>query len=200
MDAPTLADGREYHIRAGDQLEIKFFYQPELNDQLIVRPDGHVSLQLVTDMKAEGLTVPEFRTQLMEAYARDLKQPEISVILRATGARIYVDGEVNRAGPLVYLSKMNIVQAVSEAGGLKDSAKAGQILIIRPSPDGSPTIFIVNYKKALEGDLHELATLRPSDIVVVPRSAVSNVNSWVDRYLRKNLPIPITLGWYQGLP
>lgn len=197
---PTLAEGSEYHIRAGDQLAIKFFYQPELNDEVIVRPDGHVSLQLVRDVKAEGLTIPAFTKVLTEAYGRELNNPQISIVLRATGARIYVDGEVNRAGTLVYLERMNVLQAVSEAGGLKETARADQVLVIRPNGDAPPSIFEVNYKKALKGDLTQLAMLRPSDIVVVPRSRVSNLNSWVDRFLRKNIPIPVSLGWYRGLP
>jgi protein involved in polysaccharide export with SLBB domain len=192
---PTLAEGRDYRVRPGDQLDIKFFYQPELNDQVIVRPDGHLSMQLVSDIKAEGLTIPELTNQITAAYSGELRQPQISIILRATGARIYIDGEVNRPGPLVYLSRMNILQAVSEAGGLKETARVEQVLVIRPNSDAPPTIFAVNYKKALAGDLHEMAILRPADIVVVPRSRVSNVNRWVDQYLRKNVPIPVTLGW-----
>jgi polysaccharide export outer membrane protein len=196
----SLAEGHDYHIRAGDQLEIKFFYQPELNEQVIVRPDGQFTLQLIHDVKAEGLTIPELTKIITDAYAKELKEPQVAVILRATGARIYVDGEVNRAGPQVYLTQMNIVQAVSEAGGLRDTARRDQLLVIRPNNDAPPTIIAVNYKKALMGDMHELANLRPSDIVVVPRSRVSDVNSWVDRYLRKNMPIPVNLGWYRGLP
>jgi polysaccharide biosynthesis/export protein len=193
--APSLAESHEYRIRAGDQLSIKFFYQPELNDDVIIRPDGHVSLQLVRDVKAEGMTIPDFEKLLTETYSHELQAPQISVILRATGARIYVDGEVNRAGPLVFLERMNVLQAVSAAGGLRDTARTDQVLVIRPNGDAAPTVFAVNYKKALKGELAELSMLRPSDIVVVPRSRVSNVNSWVDRYLKRNVPIPVSLGW-----
>jgi polysaccharide export outer membrane protein len=201
-NAPRVALAVEprYQLRSGDQLDIRFFYQPELNDQVVVRPDGHVSLQLVNDVKVEGMTIQELTAKLKESYSTELKDPQISVALRATAAKIYVSGEVNRAGAMVYLGKMNIVQAVHEAGGLKDTARLDQILVVRPNPDAPPTIFTVNYKKALKGDSSEMAMLHPSDVVIVPRSRIANVNKWVDEYLRKNLPIPVNVGYYPGLP
>ncbi len=195
----TAAGNNLYRIVAGDQLDIKFFYQPELNAQVTVRPDGRLSLQLLDDVEAAGLTITELRDLLVTAYARELQQPKIAVILAGTGARVYVDGEVKRPGVVVYLRRMSILEAVSEAGGMKETAGTRQVLVIRPSvPGTSPTILEVDYDKALLGDAREMVDLHPSDIVFVPRSRISKVNRWVDQYLRQNIPIPLTLGWFPG--
>jgi protein involved in polysaccharide export with SLBB domain len=72
---------REYKIQVGDQLDIKFFYNHELNEQVIVRPDGRISLQLVHEVMAAGLTPSELTTFLTEKYAAELEKPEITVYI-----------------------------------------------------------------------------------------------------------------------
>jgi polysaccharide export outer membrane protein len=200
--APDARAGVEdlYRIGPGDQLDIRFFFQPELDAKVTVRPDGRVSLQLVGDVGAAGRTVPELRDALTRAYAGELLDPTITVILAASGARVYVDGEVGRPGALPYVHRMSVLEAVAEAGGLRDTAGGRHILVIRRSaPGGAPTVLQVNYGKALHGAPGPAVDLLPSDIVYVPRSNIAKVNRWVDQYLRKNIPIPLTLGWYRGI-
>jgi polysaccharide export outer membrane protein len=189
-----------YRIVPGDKLDIKFFYQPELDTQVTVRPDGRISLQLLDDVDAAGLTVTDLREQLTERYSPELRDPEIAVILASSAARVYVDGEVNRPGPVAYLTQMSVLEAVSEAGGLRDTASSGQLLVIRPSwSREDPTVRELSYDKALRGETQVADVLQASDIVYVPRSRIAKVNRWIDQYLRKNIPIPLTLGWYRGL-
>jgi protein involved in polysaccharide export with SLBB domain len=182
---------QEYKIQLGDQLDIKFFYNSELNEQVIVRPDGRISLQLVHEIMAAGLTPAELTDLLTKTYASELDKPEITVIVRSFGGQmIFVDGEVNKPGMLNMVTPMTVLQSLSQAGGVKDTAERKEILIIRRGLDNKPVVLTVNINKVIDGtetsqDLH----LLPSDIVYVPKSSIANVNVWVDQYLRKNIPI-----------
>ena len=186
---------QEYKIQVGDQLDVKFFYNPELNDQVIVRPDGRISLQLLHDILVAGLTPQELTKLLTEKYAPEIKQPEIAVIVRSFGAqKIYVDGEVAKPGLVPILGLMTVLQAIAQAGGVKDTALTSDVTIIRRGAGNRPVAFAVNLKQALDGtDLSQDITLAPFDIIFVPRSPIADVNVWIDQYIRKNIPIPITL-------
>ena len=186
---------QEYKIQVGDQLDIKFFYNAELNEQVIVRPDGRISLQLVQEIVAAGLTPSELMKVIVEKYSAELKKPEVTVIVRSFGAqKIYVDGEVNKPGMVPILGLMTALQAISQAGGMKESAQVSEVLIIRRGAGNRPMAFPVNLDKALDGtDMSQDIALAPFDIVYVPRSAIANVNVWVDQYIRRNIPIPISL-------
>jgi polysaccharide biosynthesis/export protein len=182
---------QEYKIQVGDQLDIKFFYNSALNEQVTVRPDGRISLQLVHEIMAAGLTPAQLTDLLTKKYVSELDNPEITVIVRSfSGQRVFIDGEVNKPGMLNLIVPMTVLQSISEAGGVKDTAERKQILIIRRGLNNKPVVLIVNMEKVIDGtetsqDLH----LLPSDIVYVPKSSIANLNVWVDQYLRKNIPI-----------
>jgi len=182
---------QEYKIQVGDQLDIKFFYNPELNEQAIVRPDGRVSLQLVHEVMAAGLTPAELTDFLHKSYASELKKPEVTVIVRSFGAhKVYIDGEVTKPGMIPLVGLVTVMQAISQAGGVKESARTSEVIIIRHGAANKPFAFPVNVEKIVDGtDLRQDIPLKPFDIVFVPRSPIANVNVWVDQYLRKNVPI-----------
>jgi polysaccharide biosynthesis/export protein len=194
---PASYPATEYRIQPGDQLDIKLFYNPELNEQLTVRSDGRITLQLVNDVVAAGLTPSELTSVLTKAYATELTNPKIAVIVRASIAdKVFVDGEVNRAGLINLVGPMTVMQSRSQAGGLKDSAKSEEIIIIRKAADNKYIPMKVNLKRVMEGvDTTQDIKLNPSDIVFVPKSTISNINTWVDLYIRKNIPLPIGLGY-----
>jgi polysaccharide biosynthesis/export protein len=183
----------EYRIQPGDQLDIKFYFSPELNEQLTVRPDGKISLQLVRDVDAAGLTPNELTDRLTKLFQKDLIKPEIAVIVRSfSGYRVFVDGEINKPGLITFVGAMTVTQALSQAGGVRDTANSGSVVLIRREPGAKPLIMTVNVDKVFDGtDLSEDIPLQPSDIVYVPKSGIANVNQWVDQYLRKNIPIPV---------
>jgi polysaccharide export outer membrane protein len=187
--------GPEYRIQVGDQLEIKFFYSPELNEQVTVRPDGRISLQLISEVVVTDLTVAALSTQLTERYSADLNQPRVAVIVREYGSqRVFVDGEVGRPGIVPLLGQMTALQAISQAGGMKDTARTREVIVIRRGTANAPVAFRVDLKSARNGrDLTQDVSLAPLDIVYVPRSRVANVNIWLDKYIRQNIPIPFGL-------
>src|SRR5687767_10802155 len=117
---PPLAPEAVYLMQPGDVLDIKFFYHPDLNETLPIRPDGRFSAALVNDVQAAGRTVSELRAELMQLYGATLNNPELAVIVREFAARrIYVGGEVNSPSLLRVPGRLSLLQAIFEAGGLK---------------------------------------------------------------------------------
>jgi polysaccharide biosynthesis/export protein len=189
---------KEYRLQVGDQLDVKFFYNPELNEQVIVRPDGRISLQLVREIMVAGMTPAELNDLLTKKYGPLITRTEITVIVRSfSSQRIYVDGEVNKAGMINLTTFTTVIQAISQAGGVKDSARTTEVIVVRRGADNKPLTITVNLNQAIDGtDTSQDIVLRPFDIVYVPKSSISNVNKWVDLYIRKNLPVTLSLGYY----
>jgi protein involved in polysaccharide export with SLBB domain len=197
IQAATPYTEQEYRLQVGDQLDIKFFYNHELNEQVTVRPDGRISLQLAHEIMVAGLTPMELTELLTKKYASELKKPEITVIVRSFGGqKVYVDGEVAKPGMVPLVGTVTLLQALSQAGGVKDSARTTEVIVIRRGADNQPLVITVNLDKTISGiDMSQDIILRPFDIVYVPKSAIANVNKWVDQYIRRNIPISISTGF-----
>lgn len=189
----------EYRIHAGDQLDIKFFYNPELNEQVTVRPDGRISLQLVHEVMTAGLTPAELSAVLRDRYSKDLAKPEITILVRTFGTqRVFVDGEVARPGLIPLSGSVTALQAISQAGGLKPTGKVSKVMVIRRDSENRPSSFSVDLRRALDGtDPARDILLQPFDIVFVPRSAIANANLWVEQYLNNMMP---QLGVFYSTP
>ena len=165
----------QYVIKAGDMLSVKFFFNPELNEQdLIVRPDGRISLQLIHEVEAANLTAPQLTTLLAKRYAGQLKNPEIAVIVRAVREqpKIYVDGEVGSPGTFEIVGSLDVLQAVALARGFKpDTAKKDEVIVIRRDQNGKQFVIQLDMDAALSGrDLSQNISLLPNDFVFVPRA------------------------------
>jgi protein involved in polysaccharide export with SLBB domain len=168
-------DDQRYIIQPGDTLSIKFFFNPELNEEnLIVRPDGLISLQLVHEIKAANLTPVQLKSLLAEKYAGQLKNPEIAVIVRSVREpyRIYVDGQVRSPGEFEIVGSLSVLQAIARAGGmLEDTAKKSDVKVIRRDQDGQAFVINVDLNSALYGgDLSQDIRLLPYDFIYIPRS------------------------------
>lgn len=185
------ATTQEYRIRAGDLLDVKFFYNSELNEQVTVRPDGRISLQLANDLMAGGLTPAELTEQLKKKYASEIDNPEITVIVRSFSyQRIFVDGEVYKAGLIPLVGQMTVLQSITQAGGKKDTAYLKGVIVIRRTPGDKLVTMQLNLEDALDNtDMTQDIALLPNDIVFVPKSTIANVNVWVDQYIRRNIPV-----------
>lgn len=198
---PQLSVGtvqERYLIQPGDILDLKFFYNPELNETVMVRPDGRISVQLANEIRAAGVTPEDLRKALMQHYAKEINRPDVSVILRSFSMqRVYVDGEVTRPGMLPLTGPVTLHQAVAAAGGFLTTAKRTDVIIIR-RVDGKPVPLKVNMEEVLNNeDPAKDVLLAPFDIVYVPRSSIAEVNKFVDLYIRRNLPVGfgVGLGW-----
>ena len=192
--APEPRIHQEYLIQPSDQLDIKFFYNPELNETVTVRPDGKISLQLIDDVHTAGISPSQLDKILTRAYASELKEPNITVIVRSfTGRQVFVGGEVNTQGLVELTTGMTPLQAVINAGGFKETAKPEETIVIRKGEDNRPIPIRVNLENALYGNYGKAPfQLSSFDIVYVPKSAIAKANKFVEQYIQKLL---LFRGW-----
>jgi protein involved in polysaccharide export with SLBB domain len=180
-----------YVLQVGDELSIKFYTNPELNEEVKVRPDGMISLQLIDDVPAAGLSPAQLDAELTKRYTGELADPQVSVLVKTTGGqRVYVAGEVGKQGVLPLVGGMTLYQALQDAGGFTETAHRKQVVLIRKGPDGTPFGKIIDVRPVEDGYNAALdLPLRPLDVVFVPRSKIANVDLFVKQYIRDALPI-----------
>jgi protein involved in polysaccharide export with SLBB domain len=181
----------EYKIQIGDQLDVKFYFNNDLSEHLVVRPDGRISLQLVPELVAAGLTAAELTNKLKQAYSGQLTNPELTVIVRTFSAqRIFVGGEVAKGGEMPLVGSITALQAITMAGSFKDSARLTKVIVIRRNIDNTPLVIPINLKAAMNGvDLSQDIALLPYDVVWVPKSTLANLNKLVNQVIWNNVPI-----------
>ncbi|MBI3769563.1 MAG: polysaccharide biosynthesis/export family protein [Deltaproteobacteria bacterium] len=188
---PATVAGAPYVVIAGDELAIKFYKNPELNEDVTVRPDGMISLQLVDDVPAAGRTPSELGADLKQRYAKELAEPSISVIVRKTvGDRIYVGGEVGKQGVINLVGGLTLFQAIQEAGGFTKTAHRKQVVLIRRTPDGKAVGRSIDVRPVQTGERpQDDVMLAARDVIFVPRSKIADVDVFVEQYIRNALPI-----------
>ena len=166
---PTSESDDDYVIGPGDILSIDVWKEPDLSKQVSVRLDGNISLPLVNDIEAAGLTLVQLREQLAEKYKDFVDVPEVSVtVIESRSKRIYMLGKVARPGEYPLQKDMTIVQAISLAGGLAEWADASDIKLIRKIK-GTEKTFRVDYDAIVSGeDLGQNVQLQPDDTIFVP--------------------------------
>ncbi len=181
----------EYRLQVGDALTIKFYRNPELDQDVIIRPDGKISLPFIDEVHCAGMTPSEVDKEITRRYVGELAIPDITVIVATLGGhRVYVDGMVEAPGMVELAGGMTMLASIASAGGFRDEAIREQVILIRRDPTGKPVghavdLKIVEYGQVSENDV----LLQPYDIVYVPRSKIANANLWVQQYIRDMLPI-----------
>ena len=174
-----------YRIGRGDKLSIKFFSHPELNEtDLLVRPDGFISPQIINEIRAEGQTVAELRTALERAYNEILLQPIITVsVVDFVTPRIFVGGQINKPGRYDIREAGTLVQAIFLAGGFTANARRSMVIHARPNGQGDWQIQTANVMKILErkGTEKDLV-LQDGDYVFVPDSKIYQLNKAVEAF------------------
>lgn len=193
-DTKIKQDSFEYVIGEGDSLLIKVWQNPDLDSEVIVRPDGMVSFPLVGDMRAIGLKVSEFRIDLTEALKEYVKMPQVSVSLtKIGGRRIIVLGQVKSPGIYSVTGRRTILEAIGLAGGFTEDAVANSVILVKGgfvNPDAKR----LDLNKALKkGDLKDNVLLESEDIIYVPRRFIADVN-----YFLKLILDPLSRGLYSA--
>jgi protein involved in polysaccharide export with SLBB domain len=184
--APAPVKLEAYRIQPGDELDVKFFYNPELNETVMVRPDGKISLQLVDEVDVVGLSPAELDELLSKKYSRELRKPVLTVIVRSfSRQRVFVGGEVVRPGLISLSPGMQPIQAVFSAGGLRETANPDGAIIIRKGPDNKPIPQRLDLSDAMigKGEGAEFE-LQPDDIVYIPKSGMAVANKFIDEFVR----------------
>lgn len=187
VTAPDVNDAPEivvnYRIRQGDKLSVKFLYHQELDEpSLTVRPDGFISLQMIDELKVEGLTVAELKKRLEKEYEEILIQPLIAVtVLEFVAPRIFIGGQINKPGRYDLRDAQTLVQVIFLAGGFTRDANTKMVLHARPDGKGNWQFQAANVakilnKKGTEKDL----TLQDGDYIFIPESKISQLNKAVE--------------------
>lgn len=166
--AGTPTDPSSYVIGADDTLQIIVWKEPQLSTTLPVRPDGKISLSLIHDVVAAGLTPMQLQADLTDRLKKFLTDPVVDVTVMAVNSKhVYMVGEIGRAGPLAIAPGMTVLQAIATAGGVTAYANKKHIYILRGEP-GKQKKLPFDYEKALKkGDMQGV-TLEPGDTIVVP--------------------------------
>jgi polysaccharide biosynthesis/export protein len=168
-DPTPLAQNDDYVLGPQDVIAINVWRDPELSRIEPVRPDGKISLPLVGDMKASGLTLKMLQTQITKALEDYVRKPEVTVILQeANSHRFNLLGEVARPGSYLLATNMTVLDALAAAGGFRDFAKVTRIYVLRKMPNGSSERIPFNYKQAIKGSRDMNLQLLPGDTIVVP--------------------------------
>lgn len=169
MAAPGVTMPPQYTIGADDVLSVIFWRDKELTSDVTVRPDGKISLPLLNDVHASGLTPAELKDRIVEESKRYVEDPNVTVVVKDIKSRkVFITGEVRKPGPYSMTSTTTVLQMISIAGGLADFAKPEKISIVR-TENGKPFYFRFNYKEVLDGKkLAQNIELKPGDTIIVP--------------------------------
>lgn len=166
----TLPLASEYIIGPGDVLQLTVWKNETLSRTVPVRPDGKISMPLLHDIQAAGLTAMQLRDKISKALAEFLPNPEVAVsVIEVHSMRISVLGEVQKPGVLELRGTTTILEAIAMAGGFRDFASPSKITVIRTEANGQTQKLRFNYNRAVanSGDEQNIV-LRPGDVVVVP--------------------------------
>jgi polysaccharide export outer membrane protein len=159
---------KDYVIGAEDVLAVVFWSAKELSSEVLVRPDGKISLPILNDLPAAGMTPEQLAATIAKAATKFVRDPSATVIVKAVNSRkVYVVGEVARPGPFPLGSEMNVMQAIGEAGGFLETAKKGDVMIVRLE-NGKERRFKFNYNDVVRGKkVEQNIRLLPGDTIVV---------------------------------
>ncbi len=167
--AEVPADSEHYIIGSEDILYIHLWKEEHLSRTVPVRRDGFISLPLIDEIKAEGLTPLQLKERLTQRFKEYIENPNITVmVMEANSFKVYVHGQVRNPGVYRLRSETSLLQIIGMAGGFTDWANQKKILIIRKE-GGKEKRIVVNYKKIVKGeDLGSNIILKAGDTIIVP--------------------------------
>jgi len=163
---PDAVPPPDYTIGPDDRLSIVFWKDTEITSEVVVRPDGRISLPLLNDVQAAGLTPDQLRERLLVAAARFIADPAATVVVKEINSRhVFITGSVEKPGSYPLRVPTTVLQLIATLGGLKEFVNGKNIIVVRPGN----TRFKFNYQDVVSGKkLAQNIELRPGDTVIVP--------------------------------
>lgn len=161
--------GDDFIIGKEDVLLVSVWREPELSNTVVVRPDGKISVPLINEIQASGLTTKQLQDQIAEKLKEFVAGPVVTVIVKEIHSQVvHIMGQVGKAGAYPFGTPITVVELISRAGGFKDYAKVKKIRILR-TENGQQRQFSFNYKDFVNGKkIEQNVLLKNGDIVVVP--------------------------------
>ncbi|MFM1873580.1 MAG: hypothetical protein RL398_3002 [Planctomycetota bacterium] len=195
-------DVSKFQVRVGDTIDVRFPFAADLNHTARVQKDGSAVFLILDRVAVEGLTVEQLDAKLLSLYKEKGQDKDLTVSVAAgtagagaaeqNGQAIYVIGEVHTPGPVTWQRRrFTLFEAIGEAGGLlKASANPRNVALVRRMAEGGEvrTWFLDADPYGWGGS--PAIYLQPTDIVIVPNTAIDEANIWVDKYIRQMLPFP----------
>lgn len=159
----------DYTLNTGDSLEISVWKEPDLTKTVVVRPDGKFSFPLAGEIVALGRTVTQIQTEIATRIVKYMPEPVVTASVTALeGNRIYVIGQVGKPGSFSMNPKLNVLQALSLAGGMTPFANTNDVIVLR-NAGGKQRTFPFHYGEVSKGrNLEQNIPLEAGDVVVVP--------------------------------
>ena len=159
---------KDYVIGVEDVLNVVFWRDKELSAEVVVRPDGKISLPMLNDVPAAGMTPEQLATAVQKAAMKFVRDPGATVIVKEMHSRkVYVIGEVTKPGTYPLASEMNVIQIIAEAGGFLENAKKGDVVIVR-NENGQEHRYKFNYNDVVRGKkVEQNIRLLPGDTILI---------------------------------
>jgi polysaccharide biosynthesis/export protein len=159
----------DYVIGPDDVLQVLFWHEKEMSGEVIVRPDGRISIPLLNDVAAAGLTPEQLRARIVELAAKFLEDPTATVVVKEINSRkVFITGSVEKPGTYPLTGRTTVLQLIATAGGLKEYAKRGDITVLR-TVGGREQRLPFDYDHVVQGKtVRQNVELRPGDTVVIP--------------------------------
>lgn len=172
-----------YRIRSGDKLSVRFPYHPEFNEPAaVVRPDGYITLPVIDDVMARGLTVSELKAGIEKAYGETLLNPVVTVtLIEFVAPRVYVGGQVLKPGSYELRAGQSLIQAIILAGGFTREANRKMVLRARPDTSGKLNLTTFDVMRMFsESKAAREVSLQDGDYVFVPDSKLSKMSRIIE--------------------
>jgi len=167
--AGSVAQNEQFYvIGGGDRLAVLLWKEESLSGSVTVRPDGFITLPLINDVKAVGMSPAELRNVLEQKYKEFLTNPLVTIrIENIISSQVYLIGQVKTPGVYPFTGSDTVLQLVTRAGGLTIFAKRADLRVVRRNGK-KVTEYIVDYDAILKGDFEQDIMLRPGDRIIVP--------------------------------
>lgn len=191
---------QDYRLAPGDELEFRVVSAPSMDTLQQVRADGRITLPMIDNIPASGMTLEDLTKRLRTAYVSQGYLTQVAanginlIIKKSAANKFYVGGQVKKEGSFVYSYPTTVVRSIFEAGGFTETADPTRVIVIRR--DGSYQV--VNVKKILAGNFQDDLQLQPMESVYVPTSTIGDIDTFVNLYIKGMLPISPGVGVYTG--
>ena len=165
----AIAPPPEYVIGPNDTLSVLFWRDKDMSADVVVRPDGNITLPLLNDIRAAGLTPEQLRERILTEARRYIEDPSPTVVVKEINSRkVFITGQVEKPGPYPISGPTTVIHLIAIAGGLKEFADGKNILVMR-TDNGRQVAYSFDYRELLKGkNLRQNIELKPGDTVVVP--------------------------------
>jgi polysaccharide biosynthesis/export protein PslD len=179
-----------YRIEPGDTIQIRYTFHPDMNQEIVVLPDGKIGAQQVGEITVSGMTTKQLEQFLVQKTSDYLREPEVIVgVTKFAEKTVYIGGEVEKPGTILYRKGLRPLQAIIAAGGFRESARTDSVILVRTGAlDNEFISRKLNLAESISGIKEPPVFLAPHDVIYVPRSSIGEADLWVKQHISDLFP------------